>query len=358
MKNIFGLLSQEVVADAAIYTSPNTLTPEEAARKATALRGKVRKGQSVMYVTPEGQTFRMSVKNISGTNVVLFSPAVGLALVDLIQFKANQDGGSAWLVYGQPVVPTNGFTQRPNGEAATMIVEAAEDLKVLKDEKVQNALKGMYKQYVSENDFSRFPTLLSAVDNAFFEVRGNVPMELEAPQQDDEFDEEDDHSTMTNYGLPDQRDDANPEPEEDMAIEDFDKEVRANFAFVDFDQDTSRRIHASLSRHLVAKANTTLAHPEVKALRNHAIKQGFKPYRNPAPTLAGKSHLISLRKEMKGKHAMIGIYQDKNDGSYTLTIQHTRRGSEPGELIRPWKHTFTDPTEMREQGMSAITKYS
>lgn len=266
----FDLLRQKVLADAAIYESPTThMTAEEAVQKARQLASRVREGQSAIYITPEGQTFRTNIKSVSGQHVMLFSPTTGMTLVDLIQFKPNGGSGSQWLVYGLP-------PDEPATSARPNVAEAAvEDLKVLRDEKAQNTIKKLYSSYVSDKDFSRFPFVLAGIDNALFEARGQVPKELEVQLDEQEPQGNGMFDTADNSGGAPSED-----PEDQQSLDDFNREVQSNMVLSNYDESQVQRISSSLKRNLVLASTpnmTTQEHPKVKGLRNHALQRGFSP---------------------------------------------------------------------------------
>lgn len=357
MPKAFDVLRQEVTADAGIYRSPNALSPDEATKKARALRAKIRAGQSVTYVAPDGQTFRAIVKNVSETKVLLKSMSYGPLLVDFIQFEKNDGNGAGqWTVYGQPPVPP---TTREVSEVAMHIEEAAEHLKVLKDPKVHKILQNLYTTYVSDQDLAKVPAFLQAVDGVVFEMRDGVPVELQAnPVEDDEDDE---GETAPNY-LPNSEkgdgEDGDDSSTDEEALDDFQKEVNASLTYVHYDERMMHRIKASVSRHLVEQASTSLAHPAVKDFRNTALKLGFRPSRtNPSIRDGAHKHLISLRKEQGDKHVLAEIYHKPETGEYTLAVSHTKRGQTGDALIRPHKKVFPGPKSLRKHGTATLRRY-
>lgn len=357
MPNAFDVLRQEVLADAGIYESPNALTPDEATMKARALRAKVRPGQSVTYVAPEGQTFRATIKSVTGSRVLLKSMSYGPLLVDLIQFKKNDEAGSQWLVMGQPEVPPS--SSNLVSEAAMHIEEAAEHLKVLKDPKIHKILQNIFTTYISDQDLAKMPAFLQAVDNVVFEMRDGVHLQLQ-PQQDPAEDDDDDASEPQSF-LPDAGQDDDDEDaggDDQSALDDFQKEVNASLNFVNYDPATFERTKSSLLRHLAATASTSTAHPAVKDLRNSALKMGFRPSRtNPSIRDGAHKHLISLRKEMGDKHVLAEIYHKPETNEYTLAVSHTKRGAKGDELIRPHKKTFPGPKSLRKHGTAKLRSY-
>lgn len=357
MPKAFDVLRHSVTADSGIYRSPNAISPDEATRKARALRAKIRQGQSVTYVAPDGQTFRAVVKSVSETKVLLKSMTYGPLLVDFIQFEKNDGNGAGqWTVYGYPPVPP---ATREVSEAAMHVEEAAEHLKVLKDPKVHKILQNLYTTYVSDQDLAKMPAFLQAVDGVVFEMRDGVPVELQANPVED-GDEEDEGETAPNY-LPnsekgDGEDDDGGTDEE--ALDDFQKEVNASLTYVHYDEALMMRMKTALSRNLAAQASTSLAHPAVKDFRNNALKMGFRPSRtNPSIRDGAHTHLISLRKEQGDKHVLAEIYHKPDTGEYTLAVSHTKRGAKGDSLIRPNKKTFPGPKSLRKHGTATLRRY-
>lgn len=339
------------------------MSAEDASKKARFLFRKLKPGQSVLYKNQDNDRFfRLKIVNITQNQVTLQHPSYGMVLVPIINFYPNSTGKTRWIIKN----PENIESSK---ELSTIL--SSLDLRILTDENSTKLVHKLYKEFVSERNFTKFPEFLTGFDNLLYELRGGNPLHSEEIEEinnnidtdnDGNIDDnDDDMGTEENMN---NNDDENNYDELQELYDDSYENISKIIDYSNYKNTEIALIQNKLSTYLQVisfdenELKKQTRHPVIINIKKYAIEQGFTPYYSLPPSDDEKTYLLSMTKKHKDISANFNIYYDNILDNYVLERQFSRNKAKRRNMsmIKPIIHVYQSPQELWSKGIRLINR--
>lgn len=332
-----GVRKKKAVANSA--SLPPALDDNDAAIKIRQLQGKVREGHKIKAIDPTDRNFmpvHLKVIEVKGSRVsaetVPASPG-GNVLINLEDMEPG-DKPNTWLYYmrRQEAASSNEGTMKNRKNTAAASDAVADEttdasVKVLIDEPAQKLANRIYKQFVSETDFTSYPIFVMRFDQLLFEFRGNKPITADEVE---EFAE----------GL-----------EEDTDDGDLEDEVnQPNVVQASAIMTTLASILGGRTPELAFDG--VMPDAIMSELKNYALRNGFKPNTLPPNSDAVQALMSMVKTCTKDRTVYFFVFKLDNDQLViTRQVDRGRTAGKPRNLV------CSTPKQVLSQGRKIIDTY-
>lgn len=324
-------------------------SPTNILKKIRQMRVRVKKGHFVLYKTERGKTFRMKVTQVSGNRVFLFHPSFGTILTELVNIHPSNEGSARWVAYEVPIDNSAVVASLLDGKEKDKLMKVESSLKVLRNKDNSNIANKIYRDLISDVDFTYYADFLLEFDQLLFKYRKGKASEDPATEQLEE-DEDENMENDEDEELDDENDDEVDENIDDESDDDLSDLVEDDEVDDEDTENDEKEVVSSMSQVLssyVALSKESIErHPMINSLMSYAVKKGYKQDKALPQSNNDIKSILSMTNN--GKYIYLGWFNELNSFVFAFSIT-----SSDSNMIR--KGQFTNLKSISEKAEELIT---